>query len=148
MNFNGLASLANKPALNLGRKRSDRARRILFRLTSERLLVDLESAIRTFKNREFEGGGRKMDLKELFKNVEAIADNRYDGDMEISRCRGSWKISFKGKNPYGNGFFMTEVAEGQTIEKALQKACEVEITKVENDLGKARELIQMVRLKK
>jgi len=58
MGFNRLRFLRDEPALNLGRKRSDRAQRILFRLTSEYLLGDLESAIRTFKNREFEGGDR------------------------------------------------------------------------------------------
>jgi len=81
-------------------------------------------------------------LSELIKMATTISQDRYDGDLQITKTEGLWKVAFKKKlNP---GFAWVEVAEDSTLEKALNKACDREINKAEEELGKAREFIKKI----
>ena len=81
-------------------------------------------------------------LSELIKMAITISQDRYDGDLQITKTEGAWKVAFKKKlNP---GFAWVEVAEDSTLEKALNKACEIEVAKAEEELGKAREFIKKI----
>jgi len=81
-------------------------------------------------------------LSELIKTISTISQDRYSGDFSIARIENLWKVSFRRK--IATGFTWVEVAEDSTLEKALNKACDREINKAEEELGKAREFIKKI----
>jgi len=82
-------------------------------------------------------------LSELIKMATTISQDRYDGDFQMTKIEGLWKVAFRRKSASG-GYSWIEVAEDATLEKALNKACEIEVAKAEDELGKAREFIKKI----
>ena len=81
-------------------------------------------------------------LMELLKMATTISKDRYDGDFQMTKIEGMWKVAFRKKLPVGYSWI--EVAEDATLEKALNKACETEVAKAETELEKAREFIKKI----
>jgi len=81
-------------------------------------------------------------LSELIKMAITISQDRYDGDLQITKTEGMWKVAFRKKLPVGYSWI--EVAEDAVLEKVLNKACEIEVAKAEDELGKAREFIKKI----
>jgi hypothetical protein len=81
-------------------------------------------------------------LAELMRTVEVIANHRYNGEVILSKDRGGWTVAFHRKERVG--VTLIESGEGRTLEEALERACDIEIGKAEDDLDAAKAFMKQI----
>jgi hypothetical protein len=87
-----------------------------------------------------------LNLNELIKTTAEIADSRYEGDFQISRIEGVFKVAFRKKNQGGGGFSWVYVVEdGISLEAALKEAVKIEIHKAEDEFDLTKQFLRNVK---
>jgi hypothetical protein len=81
-------------------------------------------------------------VAELLRTVEVVANHRYNGEVILSKDRGGWTVGFHRKDPVG--VTLIEAGEGRTLIEALERACEREIGKAEDEFDSVKAFMKQV----